>query len=332
MPGLDLELIMHHLNVSPGAKPVKHKLRKIALLVKVELKKLLDVGFIILVAYYPQWVSNIGPVSKPDKSIRICTKCKDLNNLCPKDGFPLPNINIIVDLTTGHSMFSLMDGFSRYNQIKIAPEDQEKTTFTCPWGTFCWNVMPFGLKNACATYQRSMTTIFHDMMHTFIEDYVDDILAKSYNREEHIEILENIFDRLEQYKLRLNPKKCAFGVTSGKLLGYNVLARGIEVDPTKVKAIMEIASPKNISQLRSLQGRLQSIRRFVTQLVDKCQPFTHILHKHVNFKWDHQCEEAFNKIKAYLMQLPILMSLILGKPLLLYVSTTKASLEVLLAQ
>lgn len=116
--------------------------------------------------------------------------------------------------------------------------------------------MPFGLKNTGATYQRAMTTIFHDMMHTFMEDYVDDILAKSYNKEEHIGILEKIFDQLEQYKLWLNPKKYAFGVTLGKLLGYIVLARGIEVDPAKVKAIMEMASPWNISQLRSLQGRL----------------------------------------------------------------------------
>lgn len=92
--------------------------------------------------------------------------------------------------------------------------------------------------------------IFHDMMHTFMEDYVDDILAKSYNREEHLGILEKIFDKLEQYKLWLNPKKCAFGVTSGKLLGYIFSAGGIKVDPTKVKAIMEMTSPRNISQLR----------------------------------------------------------------------------------
>lgn len=116
--------------------------------------------------------------------------------------------------------------------------------------------MPFGLKNAGATYQRAMTMIFHNMMHTFMEDYVDDILASSYNREEHIEILEKIFDWLEQYKLWLNPKKCVFGVTSGKLLGYIVSARGIKVDPAKVKEIMEMTSPKNISQLKPLQGRL----------------------------------------------------------------------------
>lgn len=112
---LDPDLIRHHLNVSPGANPVKQKLRKmhphIDLLVKAELKKLLDVGFIRPVAY-SQWVSNIVPPSKPDKSIKICTDFKDLNNACQKDDFPLPNIEFIVDLTVGNSMFSLIDGFS----------------------------------------------------------------------------------------------------------------------------------------------------------------------------------------------------------------------------
>lgn len=118
-------------------------------------------------------------ISKPDKRISICTDFKDLNKACPKDDFPLPSIDTIIDLT-GHAMLSLMDGFSTYNQIKIALEDQDKTTFTYPWGTYCWNVMPFVLKNARATYQRAMSIIFHDMMHTFMEDYVDELLAKSF--------------------------------------------------------------------------------------------------------------------------------------------------------
>ena len=137
-------------------------------------------------------------------------------------------------------MFSLMDGFSGYNQIKIAPEDQEKTTFTCAWGTFCWNVMPFGLKNVGATYQRAMTTIFHDMMHIFMEDYVDDILSKSHSGKENLPILAKIFTHLETFKVRLNPKKCAFGIQSQKLLGYIVSAKGIEVDPKKVQAIINM--------------------------------------------------------------------------------------------
>ena len=117
-------------------------------------------------------------------------------------------------------MYSLMDEFFGYNQIKIALEDQENTTFTCAWGTFYWNVMPFGLKNASATYQRVVTIIFHDMMHKTMEDYVDDTLVKSEKFHTHLQDLGPILDRMEKFSLRLNPKKCAFGITSGKLLGY----------------------------------------------------------------------------------------------------------------
>lgn len=143
-------------------------------------------------------------------------------------------------------MLLLMDGFSGYNQIGIAEEDQHKTTFTTPCCTFCYQIMPFGLKNARTTYQRAMTIIFHDLLHKIMEDYVDDLLGKSKTRDEHIPILRQTFERLEKYKLCLNPKKCVFGITSRKLLGLIIFCRGIEVDPTKVKAIMEMPPPKTL--------------------------------------------------------------------------------------
>ncbi|KAH9326282.1 hypothetical protein KI387_006460, partial [Taxus chinensis] len=121
---------------------------------------------------------------------------RDINKAFPKDDFLLPNIDMIVDSTEGYKMLSLMDGFSGYNQIKIAKEDQHKITFTTPWGTFCYQVMPFGLKNVGATYQWAMTVIFHDMIHDIMEDYVDDILGKSKTREDHPVILRRIFECL----------------------------------------------------------------------------------------------------------------------------------------
>ena len=155
MPGLDPTLVVHHLDIHPDAKPVKQKLCKmhlqVALLVKKELEKLLEAGFIRPIDY-SEWISNIVPVAKPNGDIQVYTDFRDLNKAYPKDDFPLPNIDMLVDLTVGHEMLSLMDGFSGYNQIRIAPEDQHKTTFTTPWGTFCYNVMPFGLKNVGETY------------------------------------------------------------------------------------------------------------------------------------------------------------------------------------
>ena len=171
-----------------------------------------------------------------------------------------------------HEMLSLMDGFYGYNQIKIAEEDQHKMAFTTPWGTFCYQVMPFGLKNDGKTYQRMMTSIFHDLLHIIMEDYVYGLLGKSKTRESHIDVLTTIFERLDKYKVYLNPKKCVFGVKSGELLGYIVSRRGIEVDPTKVKDIMDMPPPTTLKQLCSFQGKLQFIRRFVSQLADKVHP------------------------------------------------------------
>jgi len=149
-----------------------------------------------------------------------------------------------------------MDGFSGYNQIKMAPEDIEKTTFITPWDTFCYKVMSFGLKNAGVTCQRAMVTLFHDMIHKEIEVYVDDMIAKSRSEEEHIVNLRKLFERLRKFKLRLNPAKCTFGVRSGKLLGFIVSQRGIEVDPDKVRAILEKPHPRTEKEVRGFLGRL----------------------------------------------------------------------------
>ena len=130
-----------------------------------------------------------------------------------------------------------MDGFSGYNQIKMAPKDMEKISFVTPWGMYCCKVMPFGLKNASATYQRATITLLHDLIHKEVEVYVDDMIVKSKDREGHIPTLRKFFERIQFYKLQLNPKMCTFGITSRKLLGFMVSQRGIEVDPDKIKAI-----------------------------------------------------------------------------------------------
>lgn len=145
-----------------------------------------------------------------------------------------------------------------------------------------------------------------------------------------MEVLAKIFVRLEQYNVRLNPKKCVFGVTSGKFLGYIVSCRDIEVDPMKVKAIMEMPPLTNLSQLHSLQGKLLSIRRFIAQLAYKCQPFQHLLDKGVIFRWDAKFQEAFQQLKDYLMSLLVLMPPIDGKPFVLYISATSSILRALL--
>jgi len=293
MPGLDSSLVEHRLTLKDGASPVKQKLRRfhpqMALKMKEEVDKLNKAKF-IRVVLYPQWVANIVPVMKKDGKVRICIDFRDLNWACPKDDFPLPHIDVLIDNTAGYETLSFMDGFSGYNQIKLAEEDQEKTSFTTPWGTYFYVVMPFGLKNVGATYQRAMMAIFHDMMHIDLEVYVDDLLVKSKTKAEHAKVLARVLERSREYQLKMNPKKCVFGVSSGKLLGFIVSKRRIEIDPNKAKAIREMPSPKNLKELRRLIGRLQFIRRFVSQHSQRCKPFYELTKPGVKFDWDDKCQ------------------------------------------
>ena len=191
----------------------------------------------------------------------------------------LSHMDLLVDSTACHPMLSFMDGFSGYNQILMASEDMEKTAFITEWGTYCYRVMPFGLKNAGATYQRAATTLFHDMMHRDVEVYVNDMIVKSRNRANHLAVLQRFFDRIRQFRLRLNPKKCTFGVTSGKLLGHMVSERGIEVDPDKIRAIIDMPAPRTKKEVRGFLGRLQYISRFIARLTDICEPIFRLLRK-----------------------------------------------------
>ena len=188
---------------------------------------------------------------------------KDLNKASLKDDFPLPHIDILVDNTARHALLSFMDDFSGYNHIKMAPEDMEKTSFITPWGTYCYKVMPLGLKNVGATYQRATTTLLRDLINKEVQVYVDDMIVKPKDREGHILALQKFFERIHFYKLRLNSNKCTFGMTSEKLLGFIVSQRGIKVDPKKIKAIVEMKPPRTEKEIQGFLGRIQYISKFI---------------------------------------------------------------------
>ncbi|XP_022751308.1 uncharacterized protein LOC111300005, partial [Durio zibethinus] len=335
MPGLSTDIVEHKLPLKPGCKPMQQKLRRMKpemlLKIKEEVKKQFDAGF-LEVAKYPEWVANIVPVPKKDGKVRMCVDYRDLNRASPKDNFPLPHIDTLVDNTARHSTFSFMDGFSGYNQIKMARDDMEKTTFVTMWGTFCYKVMPFGLKNAGATYQRAMVTLFHDMMHKEIEVYVDDMIAKSREGKDHIVSLKKLFDRLRRFQLKLNPAKCTFGAKSGKLLGFVVSEKGIEVDPDKIQAIQNLSPPHTSKEVRGFLGRLNYIARFISQLTYKCDPIFKLLRKHDPGEWNDECQEAFDKIKEYLSNPPVLVPPMPGKPLILYLTVHENSMGCVLGQ
>ena len=156
--------------------------------VKEEIKKKPSVGFLSMVEY-PEWLANVVPIPKKDGKVRVSIDFRDLNKASLKDDFPLPHINMLVDSTAGHSMLSFIDGFFAYNQVMMALDDMEKTSFITEWGTYCYRVMPFGLKNARATYQRVATTLFHDTMHRDVEVNLDYMIVKSQDMANHLAAL-----------------------------------------------------------------------------------------------------------------------------------------------
>ena len=230
-------------------------------------------------------------VKKANGKWRMCVDFTDLNKACFKDSYPLPRINQLVDSTVGHQLLSFMNAFSRYNQIKMDEADQEKTSFLTSQGLFCYKVMSFGLKNARATYQRLVNHMFLPQIGLNVEVYVDDMLVKSLDKEKHLDNLRETFDTLRRHQMKLNPSNCAFGVSSGKFLGFMVLQRRIEVNPDKIQAILDMEPPKNIKEVQSLTGRIAALNRFVSKATDKCLPFFKILRK--AFQWTDQCQKAF---------------------------------------
>ncbi|PKU82070.1 putative mitochondrial protein [Dendrobium catenatum] len=238
----------------------------------------------------------------------------------------------MVDIASSHNIFSFMDGSSGYNQIKMAPEDEKFTAFRTPIGVFCYKVMPFGLKNAGATYQRAMTVIFDELIHVQVECYVDDLVVKSKVRSDHLRDLRIVFECLRKHDLKMNPLKCAFGVSAGKFLSFIVRYRDIEIDPSMIKAIKDLKPPKSLTQLRSFQGNLAFLRRFISNLAGRCHPFTALAKKDAHFYWDKNCQEAFDSIKCYLTNPPVLAAPIVGKSLILYTTALDESLGALLAQ
>ena len=209
-----------------------------------------------------------------------------------------------------------MDAFSGYNQISMDPSDQEKTSFVTGQGTYCYRVMPFGLKNAGATYQRPVNRMFQKQIGTFMEVYIDDMLVKSIKAELHITHLAEVFPILKSYNMKLNPVKCAFGVSARKFLGFIVNNRGIEANPNKIKVVLDMLPPSNINDIQRPTWRIAALSHFVSRASDKCRPFFQVLKK--AFQWGAHCQEAFTALKTYLSSPPILVSPSEGELLTLY--------------
>ena len=276
MSGISPKVIQHKLNVNPKKRLVQQRRRAFNperdQAVTEEVTKLLVAGFIREV-YYPNWLANIVLVKKANGKWRMCMDFTDLNKACPNDSFPLPRIDQLVDSTAGHKLLTFMDAFSGYNQIKMAEEDQEKTAFITSQGLYCYKVMPFRLKNAGATYQRLVNKMFNRQIGRNMEVYMDDMFVKSKEKLAHLDNLRETFATLKQYQMKLNLSKCVFGVASSKFLGFMVSQKGIEANPEKVQAIINMVSPRTVKEVQKFNRRIAALDRFVFRAMDKCLLF-----------------------------------------------------------
>ena len=330
MTGISPTHASHKLNVAPSAKPVKQKVRRFHpdhhLVIQTEVNNLLQNGFIRAVKYL-EWLANVVVVPKKGNKWRVCVDYTDLNDACPKDSFPLAHIYQIVDASAGHGMLSFLDAFSGYHQIPMHPPDAEKTLFITPHGLYCYNVMPFVLKNARATYQRLVTKIFHPLLGSTMEVYIDDMLVKSKQCSDHAAHLQHTFNLLGEYGMKLNPLKCAFGVSVGRFLGFMVTQRGIEANPAQLKAILQSPIPSSKKGIQQLTGRLAALGRFISQFTDRLKPFFTTPKGANRAEWNEECDQAFIEIKKYLTKPLILVSLEADDTLYLYIAASNIAIS-----
>ncbi|KAK1661321.1 hypothetical protein QYE76_049480 [Lolium multiflorum] len=268
--------------------------------VKKEIEKMLNAGF-IRPCRYAEWISNVVPVEKKDGRWRVAIDFRNLNSATPKDEYPMPVAETLINAAAGHKVLSFMDGNAGYNQIFMAPEDIHKTAFRVPGsvGLFEYVVMTFGLKNAGATYQRAMNYIFHDLIGKLVEIYIDDVVVKSVSVEGHLEDLRHVLDRTRKFGLRMNPKKCAFGVTAGQFLGFLVHERGIEIGLISQEAVRTMKPPTTKKELQGLIGKINFVRMFISNLSGRIEPFMGLVKIKSDDEFHGANNKAFDEIKEY---------------------------------
>ncbi|CAA0824155.1 Unknown protein, partial [Striga hermonthica] len=333
MKGIDPGVASHKLNLDRTVRPVVQKRRKLGpdrqKALEEEVKKLIDNKF-IKEAKYLTWVSNPVLVKKSNGLWRLCIDFSDLNKACPKDSYPLPHIDYMVDATSGHELMSFMDAYSGYSQIPMDPEDSEHTSFYSARGLYCYTRMPFGLKNAGATYQRLVNKMFATLIGHTMEVYVDDMLVKSVHASDHITHLRDMFAIFRSYSMVLNPKKCTFGVESGKFLGYMVSQRGIEANPAKIKVVQDLTPPTSVKGVQALTGRLAALNRFISKSTDRCKPFFEAIKKGKRFEWTEECQKALDSIKETLVSPPTLQKPKPEEMLFLYLGVSESAISAVL--
>ncbi|KAL4282844.1 hypothetical protein GQ457_16G021330 [Hibiscus cannabinus] len=324
--GISPTICMHKILLDDNHKPTVDAQRRLNQamkdVVRKEILKWLDAGII-----YPisdsEWVSPVQCVPKkggitvisnekneliPTRTVtgwRVCMDYRKLNKATRKDHFPLPFIDQMLDRLAGKQFYCFLDGYSGYNQIAIAPEDQSKTTFTCPYGTFAFRRMPFGLCNAPATFQRCMTAIFSDLNEDCLEIFMDDFSTFGEDFDNCLSNLEKVLKRCKETNLVLNWEKCHFMVDEGIVLGHKISSKGMEVDKAKIEVISKLPPPTTVKGIRSFLGHAGFYRRFIEDFSKITKPLCSLLEQGRPFEFNKDCTKAFNLLKQKLVTAPI---------------------------
>ncbi|GJY69890.1 reverse transcriptase domain-containing protein [Tanacetum coccineum] len=351
--GINPEFCTHKILMEEDYTPaVQHQRRvnpKIHDVIKKEVEKLLDAGLIYPISDSP-WVSPVHCVPKkggftvveneqneliPTRLVtgwRVCIDYRKLNEATRKDHFPLPFMDQMLERLAGNEYYCFLDGFSGYFQIPIDPNDQEKTTFTCPYGTFAYRRMPFGLCNAPGTFQRCMMAIFHDMIEKTMEVFMDDFSVFGSSFSTCLTHLEKMLKRCEDTNLALNWEKSHFMVKEGIVLGHKISKSGIEVDRAKIDIIAKLPHPTTVKGVRSFLGHAGFYRRFIQNFSKIARPMTHLLEKETPFYFSKECIEAFNTLKKNLTEAPILIAPDWNEPFELMCDASDFALGAVLGQ
>ncbi|GJQ99279.1 reverse transcriptase domain-containing protein [Tanacetum coccineum] len=351
--GINPEFCTHKILMEEDYTPaVQHQRRvnpKIHDVIKKEVEKLLDAGLIYPISDSP-WVSPVHCVPKkggftvveneqneliPTRLVtgwRVCIDYRKLNEATRKDHFPLPFMDQMLERLAGNEYYCFLDGFSGYFQIPIDPNDQEKTTFTCPYGTFAYRRMPFGLCNAPGTFQRCMMAIFHDMIEKTMEVFMDDFSVFGSSFSICLTHLEKMLKRCEDTNLALNWEKSHFMVKEGIVLGHKISKSGIKVDRAKIDVIAKLPHPTTVKGIRSFLGHAGFYRRFIQNFSKIARPMTHLLEKETPFYFSKECIEAFNTLKKNLTEAPILIAPDWNEPFELMCDASDFALGAVLGQ
>ena len=326
--------IVTHIIDTGDSPPVRQLPRRIPFSLRGKVHQLvgdmLQQG--VIVPSSSPWASPIVLVAKKDGTTRFCVDYRKLNAITKLDVFPLPRIDDSLDLLASTQYFTTLDLASGYWQVGMDRDSQEKTAFTTHAGLYEFTVMPFGLCNAPATFQRLMESVLADLAREKCLVYIDDVLVIGHTFEEHLHNLEEVFARLEKAGLKLKPSKCKLARSEVDFLGYVVSRDGISTDPRKISAIAEYPPPTDLKSLRAFLGLTSYYRRFISSFSSIANPLYALTRKDAPFVWSPDCDTAFHQLKELLTQAPVLAYPSFGKDFLLETDASGVGLGAVLSQ